>query len=151
MLLRLSGRRFAGPGNSEPADVLITQAELADAASLSLNSIGSMLKRLSERGLIELGRRGRIICFPETLRSFVDIDALDGSTKRGLARAAADGRKIIVGAFTAGGTCHYMVQDDSGEGCVNFYPHLHDRCTHGRIRLTRPELRTTLHRVTYLR
>ena len=32
----------------------------------------------------------------------LDVDAQDASTKRGLARAAADGRKIIVGAFTAG-------------------------------------------------
>jgi hypothetical protein len=32
----------------------------------------------------------------------LDVDALDASTKRGLARAAVDGRKIINGAFTAG-------------------------------------------------
>jgi hypothetical protein len=32
----------------------------------------------------------------------LDIDALDPSTKRGLARAAADGRKIIYDAFAAG-------------------------------------------------
>jgi hypothetical protein len=32
----------------------------------------------------------------------LDIDVLDASTKRGLARAAADGRKIIVGAFSSG-------------------------------------------------
>jgi uncharacterized membrane protein len=51
---------------------LITQAELAGATSLSLNSTGTMLKRLSERGLIELGHRGKIICFPEPLRALVD-------------------------------------------------------------------------------
>jgi len=32
----------------------------------------------------------------------LDIDALDASTKRGLARAAIDGRQIIYGAFAAG-------------------------------------------------
>jgi hypothetical protein len=32
----------------------------------------------------------------------LDIDALDASTKRGLAQAAGDGRKIIYGAFAAG-------------------------------------------------
>jgi len=32
----------------------------------------------------------------------LNVDALDADTKRGLARAAVDGRKIIVGAFTAG-------------------------------------------------
>jgi hypothetical protein len=31
-----------------------------------------------------------------------DVDAQDAATKRGLARAAADGRKIIAGAFAAG-------------------------------------------------
>jgi len=46
----------------------------------------------------------------DMLRSFarigigpgLDVDALDASTKRGLARSAVDGRKIINGAFTAG-------------------------------------------------
>ena len=32
----------------------------------------------------------------------LDVDAQDTSTKRGLARAAVDGRRIIVGGFTAG-------------------------------------------------
>ena len=32
----------------------------------------------------------------------INVDALDASTKRGLSRAAADGRNIIVGAFSAG-------------------------------------------------
>ena len=32
----------------------------------------------------------------------IDVEAQDGSTKRGLARAAVDGRKIIAGAFAGG-------------------------------------------------
>jgi len=32
----------------------------------------------------------------------LDIDALDASTKRGLARAAVDGRRISYGAFADG-------------------------------------------------
>lgn len=62
-----------------------------------------------------------------------------------------DHSSVIVARRMMGGACHYMVQDDSGESCVNFYPRLRDRCTLGRIWLTRPELRKTLHSVTYLR
>jgi hypothetical protein len=62
-----------------------------------------------------------------------------------------DHSSVIVARKMMGGACHYMVQDDSGESCVNFYPRLHDRCTLGRIWLTRPELHETLHSVTYLR
>jgi hypothetical protein len=31
-----------------------------------------MLKRLAARGLIELGHRANIVCFPATLRAFVE-------------------------------------------------------------------------------
>jgi hypothetical protein len=66
-------------------------------------------------------------------------------------RAAVEGDPVIVARKMLDGACHYLVQDDSGESCVNFYPHLHDRCTRGRIGLTRPELHETLHSTTYLR
>ena len=72
VLLRLSGRRFAGPEDSKPVDVPITQDELAGAANLSRNSTGTMLKRLEKRGLIELGHRAKIVCFPAALRGFVE-------------------------------------------------------------------------------
>jgi hypothetical protein len=62
-----------------------------------------------------------------------------------------DHSSVIVARKMMDGACHYLVQDDSGESCVNFYPHLRDRCTLGRIWLTRPELRRSLHSVTYLR
>jgi CRP-like cAMP-binding protein len=72
VLLRLGGRRFAGPGDEAPVDVSITQEELAGAANLSRNSAGAILKRLSERGLVELGHRAKIVCFPTALRAFVE-------------------------------------------------------------------------------
>jgi CRP/FNR family transcriptional regulator, cyclic AMP receptor protein len=72
VLLRLGGRRFAGPDDEEPVDVFITQEELAGAANLSRNSAGAILKRLSERGLVELGHRAKIVCFPTALRAFVE-------------------------------------------------------------------------------
>ena len=72
VLLQLSGRRFTGPEDSRPVVVSITQDELAGAANLSRNSTGTMLKRLAARGLIELGHRANIVCFPATLRAFVE-------------------------------------------------------------------------------
>ena len=52
VLLRLGGRRFPGPDDGEPIDVPVTQGELAGAANLSRNSIGTMLKKLKARGLV---------------------------------------------------------------------------------------------------
>ena len=72
VLLRLGGRRFAGPGDTEPVEVSITQSELAGAVNLSLNSVGTMLHRLKARGLIEPGYRGLTIRSPAALRAFVD-------------------------------------------------------------------------------
>ncbi len=72
VLLRLGGRRFAGPEDTEPVEVSIMQSELAGAANLSRNSVGTMLQRLKARGLIELGYRGMTIRAPAALRAFVD-------------------------------------------------------------------------------
>ena len=72
VLLRLSGRRSAGPKDSEPVEVAVTQDELAGAANLSLTSVRTMLSRLKARRLIELGYRGMIVCAPAALRAFVD-------------------------------------------------------------------------------
>jgi CRP-like cAMP-binding protein len=72
VLLRMSGRRFAGPADMQPADAPIMQDELAGAANLSRNSVGTMLKRMAARGLVELGHRGKIVCYPLALRAFVE-------------------------------------------------------------------------------
>jgi len=72
VLLRLGGRRFAGPGDTEPVEVSITQSEFAGAANLSRNSVGTMLHRLRTRALIEPGYRGLTIRSPAALRAFVD-------------------------------------------------------------------------------
>lgn len=72
VLLRLSGRRFVGPDEADPVDVPLTQDELAGAANLSRNSVGAILRRLAERGLIELGRSRIIVNAPAALRAFVD-------------------------------------------------------------------------------
>ena len=71
-LLRLGGRRFAGPEDKRPAEVPVTQSDLAGAANLSRNSVGTMLQRIKERGLIEQGYRGIVVSAPAALRAFVD-------------------------------------------------------------------------------
>jgi CRP/FNR family cyclic AMP-dependent transcriptional regulator len=72
VLLRLSGRRFAGPEDTKPVEVSVTQDDLAGAANLSRSSVRSMLGRLAERGLIEQGYRGIAVRAPAALRAFVD-------------------------------------------------------------------------------
>src|SRR5271165_3287432 len=72
VLLRLGGRRFAGPDDAAPVEVPITQDDLAGAANLSRNSVGTMLQRLKARGLVEQGYRGLIVRAPAALRAFVD-------------------------------------------------------------------------------
>jgi CRP/FNR family cyclic AMP-dependent transcriptional regulator len=72
VLLRLSGHRLADRTDVEPVEVALTQTELAGAANLSRNSIGTMLRRLVGRGLVELGYRGLIILNPAEMRAFVD-------------------------------------------------------------------------------
>ena len=72
VLLRLGGCRFAGPEDKESVEVSVTQNELAGAANLSRNSVGTMLQRLKARGLIELGYRGMTVCSSKALRAFVD-------------------------------------------------------------------------------
>ena len=62
-----------------------------------------------------------------------------------------DHSSVIIGRKKIGGACHYLVQDDTGENCINFYPKLHDRCVLGRIWLSRSELLESLHSVMYLR
>jgi CRP/FNR family transcriptional regulator, cyclic AMP receptor protein len=72
VLLRLGGRRFAGPDDKKPVEVSVTQDDLAGAANLSRTSVRSMLGRLAARGLIEQGYGGIAVRAPAALRAFVD-------------------------------------------------------------------------------
>lgn len=74
VLLRLGGRRFPSAEDEQPVEVPVTQDELAGAANLSRNSIGTMLQRLKVRRLVEPGYRNMTICAPNALRAFVDQD-----------------------------------------------------------------------------
>ncbi len=72
VLLRLSGHRFAGPGDGAAVEVPMTQSELAGAANLSRNSVGTIVQKLKARGLIDLGYRGVTIRAPAALRAFIE-------------------------------------------------------------------------------
>jgi CRP-like cAMP-binding protein len=50
-LVRLEGCRYASPRDVNPVEVPPTQNELAGAANLSRNSVGTLLQRLATRGL----------------------------------------------------------------------------------------------------
>jgi CRP/FNR family transcriptional regulator, cyclic AMP receptor protein len=71
-LLRLSGRRFPDQGDAAPVEIPLSQDELADAANLSRNTTGEVLRKLATRGLIELGYRCIIVHAPTALRAFVE-------------------------------------------------------------------------------
>jgi CRP/FNR family transcriptional regulator, cyclic AMP receptor protein len=72
VLLRLGGRRFPSPEDKSPVEVPVTQLELADAANLSRNSVGTMLRRLAARGFVEVGYGTMIARAPAALRAFID-------------------------------------------------------------------------------
>ena len=72
VLLRLGGHRFPSFDDGEAVEVPVTQDDLAAAANLSRNSVGTMLQKLKARGLVEPGYRTMTICTPNALRAFVD-------------------------------------------------------------------------------
>jgi CRP-like cAMP-binding protein len=72
VLLRLSGHRLAAQDDVKPVEVALTQDELAGAANLSRNSVGTMLRRLAARRLVEVGYRGLVVINPAAMRAFVD-------------------------------------------------------------------------------
>jgi CRP/FNR family cyclic AMP-dependent transcriptional regulator len=71
-LLRLAGCRYAGPQDVTAVEVPLTQNELAGAANLSRNSVGTMLQRLATRGFVEVGYGTMTVRTPTAMRAFVD-------------------------------------------------------------------------------
>jgi CRP-like cAMP-binding protein len=71
-LLRLAGCRQAGPQDATAVQVPLTQNELAGAANLSRNSVGTMLQRLATRGFVEVGYGTMTVRTPAGLRAFVN-------------------------------------------------------------------------------
>jgi CRP-like cAMP-binding protein len=73
VLLRLAGCRFADPEQPGPAEVPVTQDELADAANLSRNTAGVILRKLEAAGMVQRGFRGVSILSPSALRRYVEV------------------------------------------------------------------------------
>jgi CRP/FNR family transcriptional regulator, cyclic AMP receptor protein len=74
VLSRLAGCRHAGPQDVTAVEVPLMQNELAGAANLSRNSVGTMLQRLASRGFVEVGYKTMTVRAPAALRTFVDHD-----------------------------------------------------------------------------
>ena len=72
VLLRFGRVRFPGPADAGEVEVPVTQDELASAANLSRNSTGTILRTLSEDGLVRTAYRTITIRRPATLRARVE-------------------------------------------------------------------------------
>jgi CRP/FNR family transcriptional regulator, cyclic AMP receptor protein len=71
-ILRFAGLRESGPEAREEMRLPLTQAELADAANLSRNKAGTILRALAAQGYIETDYRGVVVRDRAGLQGFVD-------------------------------------------------------------------------------
>ena len=71
-ILRLGGRCHRARKTKSRSRFPVTEDDLAGAANLSRNSVGTMLQRRKARGLVEQGYRCIAIRAPKALRAFVD-------------------------------------------------------------------------------
>lgn len=63
----------------------------------------------------------------------------------------ADHASPVIGRRRIGGSCHYRIQDNTGEYCARMRDGVRERCDNGRVWVTEEELQRTLYSVTYLR
>ncbi|WP_373504700.1 Crp/Fnr family transcriptional regulator [Aestuariivirga sp.] len=70
-ILRFAGLRGLSSGLMEPVRLPITQAELAEAANLSRNATGTILRKLAAKGYLEIDYRGVVVHDPAGLQKFV--------------------------------------------------------------------------------
>lgn len=71
-ILRFAGLRRCGAPTAAPVRVLATQAELADAANLSRNTAGTILRALAKEGYVDIDYRGIIVVDEAGLQRFAD-------------------------------------------------------------------------------
>ena len=76
VLLRFAGLRGPSAGDAVPIAVPVTQNDLAEAANLSRNWTGAILRRLASAGSIETGYSGISIRNPHAL--FAKLEACNG-------------------------------------------------------------------------
>ena len=63
----------------------------------------------------------------------------------------ADHSSVVIARKKIDGSCFYMVEDNSGETCWRFHPHIRERCVLGRVWLSEDELKGAAYSVIYLR
>lgn len=71
-ILRLAGHRIPGAQSGGDVRLPVTQAELADAANLSRNAAGTILRALAAKGFIETDYRGIVVLDRAGLQRFVE-------------------------------------------------------------------------------
>ena len=71
-ILRLCSCRFEDPENDVTVMASVSHEELGNMANLARNTVGDILRRLSDRGLVELGYRTIKVRDGDTLRAMVD-------------------------------------------------------------------------------
>lgn len=73
-ILRFAGQRRAGPAAGAVARLPVTQGELAEAANLSRNAGGRILRRMAAAGLVAIDYRGLEVLDPAGLRQMAERD-----------------------------------------------------------------------------
>ena len=71
-ILRLCSCRFEDPEDDITVTASVSHEELGSMANLARNTVGDILRRLSDRGLVELGYRTIKVRNGDTLRAMVD-------------------------------------------------------------------------------
>jgi CRP/FNR family transcriptional regulator, cyclic AMP receptor protein len=71
-IMRLCGCRFEDPEDDVVVTASVSHEELGSMANLARNTVGDILRRLSDRGLVELGYRTIKVRDGDTLRAMVD-------------------------------------------------------------------------------
>ncbi|MCG2841086.1 Crp/Fnr family transcriptional regulator [Sandaracinobacter sp. RS1-74] len=74
VLLRLADCRYRDPPEDLEAEIRISQTDLAAMSVMSRNTFNSILNRLVEQGLLEIGYRSIILKNPAALRAIVHAD-----------------------------------------------------------------------------
>lgn len=70
-ILRFAGLRGDGKNRTEQIRLAVTQTELAEAANLSRNAAGMILRKLAANRYIKIDYRGLVVLDPSALKRFV--------------------------------------------------------------------------------
>lgn len=71
ILLRLAGRQHASPADASPAEVDLSQSDIADIANVARTTLNSTLRKLEDAGTLALSYRQIRILSPKALRAML--------------------------------------------------------------------------------